>query len=63
MATGLSGQTSIFGVVFFVFKSLLGTQRQMQIKKSTILPRKPRNHVRIAIVVTNQNLKLGSVSV
>ena len=27
MAPRLSGQTSIFGVVFFVFKSLLGIER------------------------------------
>ena len=28
MAPRLSGQTSIFGVVFFVFESLLGIERQ-----------------------------------
>ena len=49
MAPRLSGQTSIFGVVFFVSKSLLGIMRQKQLKKFTILSRKPRNHVRIFI--------------
>ena len=33
MAPGLSGQTSIFGVVFFVSKSLLGIERQKKLKK------------------------------
>ena len=42
MAPRLSGQTSIFGVVFFVFKSLLGIERQKKLKKFTILTRKPR---------------------
>lgn len=39
MAPRLSGQTSIFGVVFFVLKSLLGIERQKT--------RKPRSHARI----------------
>ena len=33
MASRLSGQTSIFGVVFFVFESLLGIERQKKLKK------------------------------
>ena len=33
MALRLSGQTSIFGVVFFVSKSLLGIERQKKVKK------------------------------
>ena len=37
MAPRLSGQTSIFGVVFFVFESLLGIGRQKKLKKFTIL--------------------------
>ena len=41
MALRLSGQTSLFGVVFFVSKSLLGIERQKELKKITILPRKP----------------------
>ena len=47
MAPRLSGQTSIFGVVFFVTKSLLGIERQKKLEKFTILTRKPRSHVRI----------------
>ena len=31
MAPRLSGQTSIFGVVFFVSKSLLGIERQKKL--------------------------------
>ena len=45
-------QTSIFGVVFFVFESLLGIERQKKFKKFTILTRKPRSHVRILIYRT-----------
>ena len=33
MAPRLSGQTSIFGVVFFVSKSLLGIEGQKKLKK------------------------------
>ena len=47
MAPRLSGQTSIFGVVFFVYKSLLGIERQKKLEKFAILTRKPRSHVRI----------------
>ena len=49
MATRLSGQTSIFGVIFFVFKSLLGIERQKKLRKFTFFTRKPRSHVRILI--------------
>ena len=49
MAPRLSGQTSIFGVVFFVSKSPLGIDRQKKLEKFAILTRKPRNHVRILI--------------
>jgi len=42
MATRLSGQTSIFGCVFFVSKSLLEIVRQKKLQKSAILTRKPR---------------------
>ena len=52
MAPRLSGQTSIFGVVFFVFESLLGIERQRKLKRFTILARKPRSHVRILIYRT-----------
>ena len=47
MSPRLSGQTSIFGVVFFVSKSLLGIERQKNLKKFAILTRKPWSHVRI----------------
>ena len=52
MAPRLSGQTSIFGVVFFVAKSLLGIERQEKREKLAILTRKPRSHVRILIYRT-----------
>ena len=52
MAPRLSGQTSIFDVVFFVSKSLLGIERQTKLKKFAILTRQPRNHVRILIYRT-----------
>ena len=44
MAARLSGQTSVFGVVFFVFKSLLGIEGQKKLEKFAILTRKPRSH-------------------
>ena len=43
MAPRLSGQTSIFGVVFFVSKSLLGIEGQKKLEKFAILTRKPRS--------------------
>ena len=49
MAPRLSGQTSIFGVIFFVFKSLLGIESQKKLRKFTFFTRKPRSHVRILI--------------
>ena len=45
----LSGDFSIFGLVFFVFKSLLGLARQWSLEKFAILTLKPRSHVRISI--------------
>ena len=45
MAPRLSGQNSIFGVVFFVSKSL-------SFEKFAILTRKPRSHARILIYRT-----------
>ena len=39
MAPMLSGQTSIFGVIFFVSKSPLGIKRQKKLKKLTFLTR------------------------
>ena len=44
MAPRLSGQISIFGGVFFVFKSPLGIERQKKLEKYAILTRKPRSH-------------------
>ena len=52
MAPRLSGQTSIFGVVFFVSKSLLGIEGQRKIEKFAIFTRKPRSHARILIYRT-----------
>ena len=52
MAPRLSGQTSLFGVVFFVSKSLLGIKRQKKLEKFAILTRKPRSHARILIYRT-----------
>ena len=49
MAPRLSGQTSIFGVVFFVSKSLWGIERQKKLEKFAIFTRKPRSRVRILI--------------
>ena len=51
MATRLSGQTSIFGGVFFVSK-LLGIKGQTKLKKFAILTRKPQIHVRILMYRT-----------
>ena len=42
MAPRLSGQTSIFGIIFFVSKSLLGIEGQKKHEKFAILTRKPR---------------------
>ena len=44
MAPRLSGQTSVFGVVLFVPKSLLGIEGQLKLEKFAILTRKPRSH-------------------
>ena len=44
MVPRLSGLKSIFGVVSFVSKSLLGIERQKKLEKFAILTRKPRSH-------------------
>ena len=49
MARRLSGQTSLFGVVFFVFKSPLGIEGQKKLEKFAILTQKPLSHARILI--------------
>ena len=48
MPPRLSGQTSLFGGIFFVSKSVLAISKQ----KIKILTRKPRSHVRILIYRT-----------
>ena len=45
----LSGHFSIFGLVFFVLKSLLGIVRQRRREKSAILSLRPQSHVRVLI--------------
>ena len=70
MAPRLSGQNSIFGVVFFVSKSLLGIEGQKKLEKFAILTRKPRSHARILICRTwpidtlglKQNFSIFSVA-
>ena len=52
MAPRLSGQTSIFGVVFLVSKSLLGIEGQRKLEKFAILTRKPQSHAGILIYRT-----------
>ena len=52
MTPRLSGQTSIFGVVFFVSKSLLGIEGQKKLEKFAIFTRTPRSHARILIYRT-----------
>ena len=52
MAPRLSDQNSIFGVVFFVSKSLLGIEGQKKLEKFTIFTRKPRSRARILIYRT-----------
>ena len=49
MTPRLPSHFSIFGSVFFVFKSLLGISRQWSREKFAILSLKPRSHVRILI--------------
>ena len=52
MAPRLSGQTSVFGVVHFVSKSLMGIEGQKKLEKFAILTRKPRSHAGILIYRT-----------
>ena len=58
MAPRLSGQISIFGFVSFVFKSLLGIERQKKLNKFTVLTRKPRSHVKVLIDLLPQTESL-----
>ena len=50
MAPRFSGQTSIFDVVFFVSKSLLGIEGQRKLEKFAILTRKPCSNIDISNV-------------
>ena len=52
MIPRLSGHFPIFGLVFFVVKSLLGIARQWNREKFAILTLKPRSHVRNLIYRT-----------
>ena len=52
MTPRLSGHFSIFGLVFFVLKSLLGIARQWGREKIAMLSLKTRSHVRILIYRT-----------
>ena len=52
MTTRLSGHFSIFGLVLFVLKSLLGIERQWSGEELAILILRPRSHVRIFIYRT-----------
>ena len=47
MTPSLSGHITIFGLVFFVLKFLLGIARQQSREKVTILPQKPGVSVQI----------------
>ena len=62
MTLRLSGQTSIFGVVFFVSKSLLGIEGQRELEKFAILTQKPRSHARILILYIERGLFYPSFS-
>ena len=56
MTLRLSGHFSIFGLVFFVRKSLLGIARQWSLEKFAILTLKPRSHVRIQLIYIEHRL-------
>ena len=58
MAPRLSGQTSKFGGVFFVSKSLLEIERQKKLENLAILTQKPLVSVRILIQHCNLSGKL-----
>ena len=50
MTPRLSGHFSVFGMVFFMLKSLLGIARQWSLEKFAISTLKPRRHVRILFI-------------
>ena len=53
MAPRLSGQTSLFGVVFFVPRSLLEIEGQKKLEKFAILTRKPRSQLEYSYIERN----------
>ena len=65
MAPRLSGQSCIFGVVFFVSKSLLGIEGQKKVEKFAILTRKPRSHdiSNVAYYILKEYIILEIISV
>ena len=58
MTSVLSGHFSIFGLVFFVLKSLLRTSRQWSHVKFAILTLKPRSIVRIIFNIYGMRVSL-----
>ena len=52
MSPRLSGHFSVFGLVFFLLKSLLGGARQWSLENFAILKLKSQRHVRILIYRT-----------
>ena len=62
MTSRLSGHFSIFGLVFFVLKSLLGIVRQWSLEKFAILTLKPRIHVRIQFIYRTSAIAGGGKS-
>ena len=52
MAPRLSGHCSLFGVLIFVFRSLLEIARQWSREEFAILTLNPRSHVRVLIYRT-----------
>ena len=60
MTPMLSGHFSIFGLVFFVFKSLLGIAKQWSHEKFAIFTPKPRSHVGILTYIKRGLLLTGA---
>jgi len=58
MTPRLSGHFSIFGLVFFGLKSVLGIARQWSREKFVILTLMPLSHVRILIISNVDNSRL-----
>ena len=62
MDLSLSGQTSILGGVFFVFKSLLGIERQRKLKKNSFLTRELARCLQFVEVFLSTTVILNSES-